>query len=73
MVDYIALQAYVLRGAGAVVSSIKPLHVNTAYVRGPNGIRWTDFFARLDDTDAVAAEASISVAQSVALTFWQTR
>jgi hypothetical protein len=29
--------------------------VNTAYVRGPGGICWTDFFARVDVHDAVAA------------------
>ena len=32
--DDIALQAYVLRGAGIAVSSIELLYVNTAYVRG---------------------------------------
>ena len=32
--DDIALQAFVLRGAGITVSSIELLHVNTAYVRG---------------------------------------
>jgi Domain of unknown function(DUF2779) len=50
----IALQTYVLRGAGVSVSSIELLHVNTKYVRGPNGICWTDFFMRLDVGDAVA-------------------
>ena len=29
--------------------------MNTAYVRGPGGISWTDFFARVDVNDAVAA------------------
>jgi hypothetical protein len=52
--DDIALQAFVLRGAGITVSSIELLHVNTAYVRGADGICWTDFFARLDVADAVA-------------------
>ena len=32
--DDIALQAFLLRGAGITVSSIELLHVNTAYVRG---------------------------------------
>jgi hypothetical protein len=36
-IDDIALQAYVLRGAGIAVPSIELLHVNTAYVRGANG------------------------------------
>jgi hypothetical protein len=53
-VDDIALQTYVLRGTGVAVSSIELLHVNTAYVRGPGGICWTDFFARMDVGDAVA-------------------
>jgi hypothetical protein len=53
--DDIALQTYVLRGAGVSVSSIELLHVNTKYVRGPNGICWTDFLMRLDVGDAVAA------------------
>jgi len=53
--DDIALQAFVLEGAGAAVASIELLHVNTAYVRGPDGICWTDFFARVDVHDAVAA------------------
>ena len=58
--DDIALQTYVLRGAGVAVSSIELLHVNTEYVRGPNGICWTDFFTRLDVGDAVAAETDRS-------------
>jgi hypothetical protein len=45
--DDIALQAFVLRGAGITVSSTELLHVNTAYVRGADGICWTDFFARM--------------------------
>jgi Domain of unknown function(DUF2779) len=49
----IALQTYVLGGAGVSVSSIELLHVNTKYVRGPNGIDWTNFFTRLDVRDAV--------------------
>jgi hypothetical protein len=53
--DDIALQAYVLKGAGIAVSSIELVHVNTAYVRGPGGVSWTDFFARVDVSDAVAA------------------
>ena len=52
--DDIALQLYVLKGAGVVVSSVELLHVNTAYVRGPGGVNWTDFFARVDVNDAVA-------------------
>jgi hypothetical protein len=53
--DDIALQAYVTRGAGVAVSSIELLHVNTAYVRGPDGICWAAFFARMDVGDDMAA------------------
>ena len=53
--DDIALQAYVLKGAGVAISSIELVHVNTAYVRGSGGVSWTDFFARVDVNDAVAA------------------
>jgi hypothetical protein len=54
-IDDIALQAYVLGGAGLNVPSIELLHVNTAYVRGANGIAWPEFFARLDVGDAATA------------------
>jgi hypothetical protein len=53
--DDIALQVFVLKGAGVTVSSLELLHVNTTYVRGPRGICWTDFFARVDVHDPVAA------------------
>ena len=53
--DDIALQAFVLKGVGVPVTSIELVHVNSAYVRGPGGICWTNFFARLDVGDAVAA------------------
>ena len=53
-IDDIALQAYVLRGAGVALSSIELLHVNTAYVRGAGGVVWREFFARLDVGEAVA-------------------
>src|ERR1051326_1795900 len=51
----IALQDYVLRGAGIAVSSIELLHVNTAYVRGSDDICWTEFFARMDVGGDIAA------------------
>jgi hypothetical protein len=54
--DDIALQTYVLKGVGVGVSSIELVHVNTVYVRGQGGISWTDFFARVDVNDAVAAK-----------------
>jgi hypothetical protein len=51
--DEIALQAYVLRGAGVALSSIELVHVDNAYVRGPGGVSWTEFFARVDVADAI--------------------
>lgn len=53
--DDIALQTYVLRGAGVAISSTELLHVNTDYARGPGGISWTEFFMRLDVGEAIAA------------------
>jgi Domain of unknown function(DUF2779) len=52
--DDIAIQLHVLKGSGVALSSIELVHVNSAYVRGPVGIRWPEFFARVDVTDAVA-------------------
>jgi hypothetical protein len=54
--DDIALQTCVLRGAGVTISSIELLHVNAKYVRGLNGISWTDFFIRRDVSDAVTVK-----------------
>jgi hypothetical protein len=53
-IDDIALQAYVLRGAGVALPSIELLHVNTGYVRGASSIVWDECFARLDVGEAVA-------------------
>ncbi|MET4481604.1 DUF2779 domain-containing protein [Bradyrhizobium sp. F1.13.3] len=53
--DDVAVQTYVLRGAGIAILSIELLHVNTDYVRGPGGMSWTEFFTRLDVGEAVAA------------------
>jgi hypothetical protein len=53
--DDIALQTYVLRGAGVAISSTELLHVNTDYVRGPGSISWTEFFTRLNVGETIAA------------------
>jgi hypothetical protein len=53
--DDIALQMYVLAGAGIAVSSIQLLHLNNAYVRGADGVCWPDLFTRLDVAGDVAA------------------
>jgi hypothetical protein len=47
-VEDLALQAFVLEGAGARVTSIELLHVNKAYLRGREGICWPDYFGRVD-------------------------
>jgi hypothetical protein len=46
--DDIALQVHVLLSLGIAISSIELMHVNTAYIRGPDGIDWEQFFWRLD-------------------------
>jgi hypothetical protein len=46
--DDIALQVHVLLSLGIAVSSVELMHVNTAYIRGPDGIDWEQFFWRLD-------------------------
>jgi hypothetical protein len=51
-VEDLALQAYVLAGAGIKISSIELLHVNTSYVKRADGICWSEFFARIDASDA---------------------
>lgn len=55
-VEDLALQAYVLAGAGVPVSSIELVHVNNTYSRGRTGICWPDFFRRTDASEAVAAK-----------------
>jgi hypothetical protein len=52
--DDIALQLYVLKGAGIAISSVELVHVNAAYVRGPRGVSWPEFFTRADVNEAVA-------------------
>jgi hypothetical protein len=59
-IDDIALQAFVLTGAGVRVSSVELVHVNNTYVRGVDGVHWPAFFARLDVGEAVA-EALVAV------------
>ncbi len=51
--DDIALQAHVMRAAGTAPCAIEALHVNTAYVRGPDAIDWQQFFTRVDVTEDV--------------------
>ncbi len=53
--DDLAVQHFVLEGAGLRVTNCELIHINTAYVRGEDGIDWERFFARADRT-AVLAE-----------------
>jgi hypothetical protein len=52
-IDDVALQVFVLQGQNVLLSSVELFHVNNTYVRGPNGVDWDQFFARLDIGDAV--------------------
>ena len=49
----LAIQAYVLAGAGVPVASVELLHVNSRYVRGADGICWPEFFTRADVAEQV--------------------
>ncbi len=53
-VEDLALQAFVLVGAGVPIASIELVHINTGYIRGPDEISWKEFFARIDAADAIA-------------------
>jgi hypothetical protein len=46
--DDLAIQAFVLTGAGVPIASIELLHVNNRYVRGGDGICWPAYFTRAD-------------------------
>ena len=53
--DDLAIQTFVVRGAGVPLTSIQLMHVNTGYVRGKGDIEWPEFFAREDLDEMVAA------------------
>jgi hypothetical protein len=53
--DDIALQTYVLLGAGVALASIELLHIDNSYVLGPEGLRWPQFFTRRDVRDLARA------------------
>lgn len=52
-IDDVAIQVYVLQRLGIPISSIEVFHVDTAYVRGANGINWNQFFVRRDVSQEV--------------------
>lgn len=46
--DEVAIQAYLLRQAGVKLGSVRLVHVNGEYVRGPDGIDWRAYFTHSD-------------------------
>ena len=53
--DELAIQTFVVRGAGVRLTSIQLVHVNTGYMRGKGDIDWPEFFARQDLGEILAA------------------
>jgi predicted RecB family nuclease len=51
----VALQRFVLEGAGVPLGSVEVVHVDPDYVRGDHGIDWALFFRRVDVRDDTAA------------------
>ncbi len=49
----VAVQRFVLEGAGVRVPSVEVIHVDTSYIRGDEGIDWRRFFRRADVTAMV--------------------
>jgi hypothetical protein len=52
--DDVAVQRWVVEGAGPRVASVEVIHLDTTYVRGEGGIDWPRLFARADVTAACA-------------------
>lgn len=44
----VAIQTFVVKGAGVPLTSVELIHVNTGYVRGKGEISWPEFFHRED-------------------------
>lgn len=66
----VAVQRFVLEGAGLAIPSVELVHVNGEFVRGPGPIDWQRFFTRQDVTEqAVAFQRALprSVAEMQAL------
>ncbi len=56
--DDVALQAWIVRGTGVSLRSVEVIHVNSAYVRGPEGVDWPAYFTRADVLEEVEARIS---------------
>ena len=52
--DDLAVQLFVLEGAGLRVNGSELIHIDTTYVRGEDGIDWDRVFTRADCTSALA-------------------
>jgi hypothetical protein len=52
-IDDLAIQTFVLRGAGLDVCSMSLIHVDRDYVMGSNGIDWGQYFCTVNLTDKV--------------------
>lgn len=53
-VDDLAIQRFVLEGAGLALGPVELVYVNRDYSRGANGVDWQRFFRRQDCTRPVA-------------------
>jgi hypothetical protein len=62
--DDLAVQCFVLEGAGLSVGSSQLIHIDTTYVRGEDDIEWEAFFARAD-CDAEMVDALRRVTERV--------
>ncbi len=61
----VALQRFVVEGAGIRLGSVEVMHVDPDYVRGDGGIDWSGFFLRADvraDTAALLPDVPAAVA-----------
>ncbi|MEO8604733.1 MAG: DUF2779 domain-containing protein [bacterium] len=63
----VAVQRFVVAGAGVPIHSVEIMHIDSAYVRGERGIDWARFFARANVTAETAPLAESIPAQAVAL------
>ncbi len=51
----VALQRFVVSGAGVQLGSVEVMRINSQYVRGDDGIEWARFFMRTDVTAETSA------------------
>ena len=51
----VAVQRFVVSGAGVQIGSVEVMYISNQYVRGDDGIEWARFFIRTDVTAATGA------------------